>query len=300
VPGNLLALPPIASWRDLNELANALFRKLGASADAYKEVLNFTGGDDAGVSAFKNARHGDGINAGGMKQPEKWSAGGIEPRSLIFYQQVKELFSYFAGNLDSLGGLAPMSATIGQDKLLAEAAGAQLRDMADQNVDFVRKIFKALAYYEWTNPVKTRTIKKDVAGQMIDTEWNQDTKKGNLDYYDTNIDVYSLQNDSPTMQLQKLGLFVQQYILPFAPMLPQVGGNVDVEAIIKKAAALSNLKDAETFVTFPDDPMPQQQQQSGSTQQYIGAPQTPEGGGPQGVPPQGMSTDMMSQLMSAE
>jgi len=300
VPGNLLPLPPVASWRDLNELANALFRKLGASADAYKEVLVFAGGDDAGAIAYKGARHGDGINAGGMKQPETWSAGGIEPKSLVFYQQVKELFSYFTGNMDSLGGLAPATQTIGQDKLLAEAAGAQLRDMADQTVEFVRNIFKALAYYEWTNPIKTRTLKKNVAGQIIDVDWTQEAKQGNFDYYDIDIDVYSLQDDSPGMRLQKLGVVMQQYVLPLMPAIQQVGGYFDVESLMRTVSKYSNLPELETIVTFPDDPMPQTGSGQGSTQQYIGAPKTQQGGEPQGVPQQGLSQDMMSQLMASE
>lgn len=300
VPGNLLALPPIASWRDLNELGNAMFRKLGASADAYKEVLVFAGGDDAGTSAFKAARHGDGINAGGMKAPEKWSAGGIEPKSLLFYQQVKELFSYFAGNLSSLGGLAPMTQTIGQDRLLSEAASAQLRDMSDQTIDFVRKVFQALAYYEWTNPIKSRRLKKDVAGQKIDVDWNQDAKKGDFSYYDVDIDVYKMQDDSPGLRLQKLGAVMQQYVRPLLPVIQQSGGNFDIEALMKIVSQYASLPELETIITFPDDPAPQMQQAGNSMQQYIGTPKSPQGEEPQGVAPDGMSQDMMSQLLSAE
>jgi len=298
VPGNLLALPPIASWRDLNELSNALFRKLGASADAYKEVLNFAGGDDSGVSAFKNAKHGDGINAGGMRQPEKWSVGGVHAPSLAFQQVVKELQSYYMGSLDSLGGLAPMSATIGQDRLLAEAAGAQVRDMSDQVVDFVRKIFKALAYYEWTNPIKTRTIKKDIAGTLIDVEWNQDSKQGDFSYYDVDIDVHKMQDDSPSLRLQKLGVVMQQYVLPLMPAIQQMGGYLDVETLVKTVSQYANLPELQTIVTFPDDPMPQPKS-TGSTQQYIGASKSPQGGESQGVESDGASSDMIAQLMSS-
>jgi hypothetical protein len=298
VPGNLLALPPIASWRDLNELSNALFRKLGASADAYKEVLNFAGGDDAGVSAFKNAKHGDGINAGSVRQPEKWSAGGVHAPSLAFQQVVKELQSYYMGSLDSLGGLAPMSATIGQDRLLAEAAGAQVRDMADQVVDFVRKIFKALAYYEWTNPIKTRTVKKDIAGTLIDVEWNQDSKQGDFSYYDVDIDVHKMQDDSPSLRLQKLGVVMQQYVLPLMPAIQQMGGSLDVETLIKTVSQYANLPELQTIVTFPDDPMPQPQT-AGSTQQYIGAPKSAQGTESQGVESGGASSDMIAQLMAS-
>jgi hypothetical protein len=261
-------------------------------------VLNFEGGDDSGVSAFKNAKHGDGINAGGMRQPEKWSAGGVHAPSLAFQQVVKELQSYYMGSLDSLGGLAPMSATIGQDRLLAEAAGAQVRDMSDQVIDFVRKIFKALAYYEWTNPIKTRTVKKDIAGTLIDVEWNQDSKQGDFSYYDVDIDVHKMQDDSPSLRLQKLGIVMQQYVLPLMPAIQQMGGYLDVETLVKTVSQYANLPELQTIVTFPDDPMPQSQS-AGSTQQYVGAPKSTQGGESQGVESGGASPDMIAQLMAS-
>ncbi|KKL08791.1 hypothetical protein LCGC14_2572330, partial [marine sediment metagenome] len=148
VPGNLFPLPPVAVWRDLHELGNALFRKLGAQADSQKSVLGFRGGDDGSVQAFQKAKDGDGITWTGA-DPQKLTAGGVEAATLAFYLQVRDLNSYFAGNLDSLGGLAPMTQTVGQDKLLGEAAGAQMRDMADNVIKFNREVFEAFAWYEW-------------------------------------------------------------------------------------------------------------------------------------------------------
>jgi hypothetical protein len=297
VPGNLLALPPIATWRDLNELSNAVFRKLGMSADAYKEVLGFTTSDDANITAFKNAQHGSGMKFTGAK-PEKMTAGGIDTKSLAFWLQLKELQSYYGGNYDSTGGLAASTSTIGQDKLLAEAAGAQLRDMSDQTTDFIKKVFKALAYYEWGDPVKTRSLTKAIPGMSdkIPFEWGPGKKRGNFSDYNIEIDAYSRQDKSPQIQLQKLGAVMQQYVLPLAPMIQQAGGMIDVEALMRNVAKYANLPELAEVVTFPADPV-QPQQGSTTQQQYIGAPKTPGGGGSGSQGPS-QADAMVQQLMS--
>jgi len=45
VPGNVLPLPPVSLWRDLHNLGNTLFRKLGRQADAKKTIALFQGGN---------------------------------------------------------------------------------------------------------------------------------------------------------------------------------------------------------------------------------------------------------------
>jgi len=166
VPGNLFPLPPVALWRDLHELGNNLFRKLGRQADSKKTVAAFQGGNDDDANALKNASDGEGIKYSGQK-PESITVGGIDAPTLAFYMQVRDLFSYFAGNLDTLGGLAPQSSTVGQDKLLAQSASARLKTMSEQTIDFAKGIFKSLAFYEWEDPVKERTIEKFVPGTDI-------------------------------------------------------------------------------------------------------------------------------------
>ena len=71
VPGNLLPLAPIPTWRDLHHLANVLYRKLGNQADDQKTVLGFNATDETDIAAFQGASDGDGI-----------SYHGAEPKTL--------------------------------------------------------------------------------------------------------------------------------------------------------------------------------------------------------------------------
>ena len=261
VPGNLLPLPPVAIWRDLNELANALLRKLGFQADAQKTVQGFPGGQDGSVDAFKNARDGDGINYTGAK-PEKLEAGGIQQATLVMFEKARELSSYVAGNLDSIGGLAPMTQTVGQDKLLNEAANAQLRDMTAKTISAIKEIFYALAWYEWHDPIKSRMLEKKIpeTDLSIPVKWGPDERTGDFDVYDLDIDVYSLQDDSPSAKLQKLGAIVSQYIIPLAPLIQQSSGVIDAQKILADVARFSDMDEVNEWVTFIDQPAGQEGQ----------------------------------------
>ena len=297
VPGNIMPLPPVAVWRDLNDLGNAVLRKLGNQADSEKTVLGFRGGEGDAVKAFKKAKDGDGISWNAT-QPERLQAGGVNPRTLAFYTITKELSSYVEGNVDSLGGLAPMSETIGQDKLLSNAASVQLRDMAAETISTIRKVFYSLAYYEWNNPVKTRKLEKRVpeTDVSIPVKWNRDSKKGKFELFDLDIDVYSLQDDSPNLKLQKLNAIMSQFIIPLYPLIQQQQGTIDVQKILRDVARYSDTPEVGEYVTFVDQPM--QQGSGGPDSSTPGVPpSSPEA--PQSGAAQGGSADLIQQLLSS-
>jgi len=253
VPGNLMPAPPVLSWRDLHELGNSLYRKLGHQADSQKTALGFAGGDDEGAKNFKNARDGDGIRYKGQK-PERLTAGGVDPSTLAFFINTKDIFSYFAGNLDSLGGLGVQSDTVGQDKLISAASSAQLKDMASSVVDFSRNIFRALAYYEWNDLFRTRELERPIPGTDIKlvVPWNRNSRQGAFDTYDLDIDIFSLQDDSPSAKLQKISLVWQQWVLPMLPFIEQAGGQLNAKSILETVAKYADVPEVAEMIQFYD------------------------------------------------
>ena len=300
VPGNLLPLPPVSLWRDLHELSNKLFRKLGNSAEAAKTVMGFQGGEDETVQNFKKCSDGEGMRYSGAP-PVPLKTPGVDNPTLAFYLQCRDLFSYYAGNLDNLGGLEQQSQTLGQDKLLSAAAGAQMKDMQDKVAIFIRDIFRSIAHYEWNDPVKRRMLEKPIPGTdtTIQVEWNRDSKKGKFDMYDLDLDIYSLQDNSPGVRLQKLGVIMQQYIMPLAPQIQQAGGTIDVQKIISLVAKYSDFPELSEVVTFSDQPGngPAQGQPSGQPQNTT---RTYERTGGSGMSRQGADETLTQQLMAQQ
>ena len=297
VPGNLLPLPPVSLWKDLHELGNRLFRKLGKEAESFKSVLGFQGGDEESVNNFKNASDGDGIRYTGSP-PVPLQTSGVDQRTLAFYLQCRDLFSYFAGNLDNLGGLEPQAKTLGQDKLLTAAASAQMQDMADRTASVIRDIFYALAYYEWNDPVKKRKLEKPIPGteSNILVDWNRKSKKGKFEDYEIDIDVYSLQDNSPGVRLQKLGMIMQQYIMPLAGQIQQAGGTIDVQTIMKLVAKYSDFPELEDIVQW-SDVQPDNMKQGESQANQGGGDKTVTRVGQPGMSRQGADASLTQQLM---
>lgn len=255
VPGNLLPLPPVALWRDLHELGNSLFRKLGRQADSKKTVAAFQGGNDEDVDRLQKANDGEGIRYGAQK-PETITVGGIDAPTLAFYLQIQSLFSYFAGNLDNMGGLAVASDTVGQEKLISEAASARLNHMRAETIDFAKEIFKALAWYEWTDPVRERIVEKPVKGSTVSVRsvWSEETREGDFLDYNFDIDVYSMQDDTPATKLQKIMTALERIVFPGLPMLEAQGGQIDFQALLALVGELGNIPELQDMVKFQTPP----------------------------------------------
>lgn len=258
VPGNLLPLPPVAMWRDLHELGNSLFRKLGKQADVKKTVAAFQGGNEEDVLNLQKAADGEGIRYSGQK-PEAITVGGIDSATLAFFLQCNDIFGRFAGNLDLLGGLSPQSETVGQDKLMAESASARVNYMRSQTMQFAKGIFKALAWYEWTDPERKRVVVKTVPGDVsLSTvvEWSAETRKGDFLDYNFDIDVHSMEDDTPSLKLQKLGFALERFIIPLLPY----GQQINMARVVEIVSKWSNLPELEDVVLL-QQPMQGQEEQ---------------------------------------
>ncbi len=298
VPGNLLPLAPVQIWRDLHDLGNALFRKLADQGDSEKSVLGFGGGNDDSVIDFKNARDGDGITYKGQ-EPKELRAGGVNSNTLAFYLQTRDLSSYFAGNLDTLGGLSIASDTVGQDKLMSEAASAQLSDMSVRSIEAFEEVMYAVAYYEYHDPIKERTLEKKIPKTdiVVQTKFGPRDKQGEFSVYDLKVNVYSLQDDSPSTMLRKIGAIVTQYILPLAPLIEQSGGTIDVQRLLELIAKYSGVDEIGEIVQFMEPSSRNSAPIQSSSASSAAPPQTKP---PGGMSREGASAVVQQQLLAGQ
>lgn len=263
VPGNLLPLPPVSVWKDMHVLANQIYRKLSKQAVSKKNIAGILGGNDEEINRIKYAKDGEAVRIAGAKI-EKLDIGGIDNGNLAFFMQNRDLFSLLAGNLDSLGGLSPQSDTATQDKLINEAANARIQAMSDRTVDFCREIFKRLAWYTWTDPVRVRKFRKYASREFnlgVNIEWTPDTRDGDFLDYNFDIAVFSMQDDSPATRMQKLTNVFNTFILPALDIFREQGAYINMKALTDYIAKNANLPILGDIVKFME---PQAQQQTPS------------------------------------
>jgi hypothetical protein len=248
VPSNTMPLPPMAVLRDLNSLANGMFRKLDRQARRQKTILGVRSGKEKDGRKIIEANDGDTITLDDPKSSQEYKFGGIDQASLAFLVHVLDRFSYMAGNLDTMGGLSPQADTLGQEELLAGGSSQRINRMRNRVQKVLKQICEDVAYYLVNDPLIRLPLVKRVPKTDIEIpiEFTSEMVEGDFLQYNFSIQPHSLRDYSPEEQLNKIAQIFQQYVAPFAQLMAEQGKTIDFHAlfdVIGRYANLPELKD---------------------------------------------------------
>ncbi len=242
----------------LHDLANSLMRKLSRQAERQKKFGTYSGAGSDDAERFKNVNDGEMVRIDNPNDTKEMNTGGIDPSSLAFLLQVKDMFVYMAGNLDALGGLGPQSDTLGQDKLLAAGASMRIQDMQAHMTKFTRVVLEDVAWWLWTDTLYDPALFKQVPGSDIEIPVNPsfawENRIGMLTDYDIRIEPYSLQDRTPAERLNTLVQVFERFIVPYAPMLEAQGLTPDFAALMRLISKLSDSPELEDILIFTGQP----------------------------------------------
>jgi hypothetical protein len=252
VPNNLYPLPPVAVWRDMHDLANHVFRKLGRQAERQKTLLMVQKGGEFDGKQTVNADDGEAIAVQNPANVKEVRFGGADQMGLALFLQLKQIFSSNAGNLEILGGLSPQSQTLGQDQLLNTNASKRISEMQDRTVAFSKKVIRALAWYLWYSPHIEVPLTKPVPGTDVGVPINFTAEDREGDYLDYNMEIqpYSLQDETPSARLALINSIITGVLPAIMPFLQQQGGTIDTQKLFQMISQYSGMSDLDELVTF--------------------------------------------------
>ena len=301
VDGQTMPLAPGMVWRGLDETANGLFRKLARQAQRAKGVGLARGEDSEDAERIRAVSDGEVI---GVQNPDAVTEkmfGGIDQRNFGFLLQVKEMFSWVAGNLDALGGLGSQSETLGQDRLLFANANQRISGMQDMVIDFTNNVLQDYAYYLWHDPLEDYpvTVKPPAMNSPMELNLPAEERKSQ-DFYDHTFDIepYSMSFQSPQMRMQNVTQILQGVLMPLAPFMQQQQQMIDTRALVDLFASYADLEELKDVVVSQSQMMlknagtPPFVSESGvgGTEASMPMPRGPSmGGGGGAPPPQGQS-----------
>lgn len=270
VPDNILPLPPTALWRDLSELGNGLFRKMEAQAKRQKTILTYQRGGEKDAKSILTSGDGEAIGVDVPQSQQEINFGGVDQISLAFWLQVRDIFSWFAGNLDSIGGLSPQAETLGQDQMLAQNASKRIAGMQEKVTGVATRILRDLMWYLYYDPFIELPLARRIPGfeDLYVTElFSRSQLRG--EFLDFNFDIvpYSMQYRTPSMRVQSVLQFLERVVIPLLPMLQEQGIFVKMETLLKTISEYENLPELNGILEF------------------TGQVQAPSDGGPHGDPP---------------
>lgn len=255
VPGNIMPLSPSMQLYDLHCCANILFRKLQRQGERQKTIglVNVTGQEDG--TKIVNANDGDTYTVLDPNAAKEFSYGGINQQNFAFFLQVKELASYFAGNIETIAGLGPQADTLGQEQLLAATSSKRLQDYQENVYEFTKEIANDLAWYLWEDPLIELPLAKRLEGisKPIPFSWTPERREGDFLDYHLEIEPYSMQPKTPAQRLMLLERMVQQTIAPLLPIIQQQGGTFDIKRFLELYAKYSNMAEMEDIIIFNEE-----------------------------------------------
>jgi len=253
VPSNIMPLPPVAIWKDLHDLGNELYLKLGRQALRQKSILPFRGGSDEDAEAIRESSDGDILRVDG-EVPQEVSYGGPQQVNLAMFLGVNELVNRHFGNLDSLGGLSPTAETLGQEEMLSQNANQRIIFMRRRVDCFVDGILTDLAHYLYNDPLVSMPLTKRVPRTSVEVPftWTPDSRRGNPSLYRISIEPYSLQYRNPQVQVGRVLSHIQNLILPVLPVLEAQGIGVNFDALLKMIAEKEDLPELADVLFFQE------------------------------------------------
>lgn len=259
VPGNVMPSPPAAGWIELNDIMNRLFTKLGRQAERQK-TLTFASGSaasDGSGQRIAEAEDGQVIKVDNAQDVREAQYGGIHPGNMAFAMQLKELFSYLAGNLDAIGGLSAQGDTLGQEKIIKSSSSQMVQDAADKVIKFTTGIVSDLGFYIYDDPVAEIPLSMKVRGieQDIPFQWSPEDRKEAYVKYRIKLEPYSMQSKSPGSRIQSIFTIMSQVLLPMQQQMTEQGVELDVETLMEVVAKYSDLPELQDILRIGGVPI---------------------------------------------
>ncbi len=296
VPGNTMPLPPVATLIDMHDLANRVFRKLGRQAERQKDVVGYRGSAEQDAKNVQTSADGEVIRMDDPQNVNTYKFGGIDDKNLAFLLQVKNLFNYYGGNIDSLGGLGPQTGTVGQDKLIAESASRRLADFQESTKTFAKSVCSAVSHFIYHDETSMLELEKSVPNTDLKVPFVYKSDRKDADFFDFNFDIepHSMASQTPGEKMQSLRELVNTFIGPLLPSLQQQGISIDGREIISLASELSQLPELKNIFTGIEPVAPQATPQPQNRQTEIVRTNRP------GATPRGQDDAMARMLMSGD
>lgn len=253
---NILPSPPVSDMADMHEALNGVYRKFLKRALNQKNIIPVPGGSDTDVDRINKTPDGHAVKVDGAAPPGEISYGANNEMNVLAIARMQSDSSYYSGGLESIAGLGPQSATLGQDQMLAASAGKAVQALQDLTVDFTRDVMRSLAWYWWNEP-QTYNVEVPIEGfpgESVPTQITPEMREGYWLDLNFEINPYSLQSDTPGSRLNTIMEMLTKLLIPGAPLMMPQGVGINWQEVVREIGHLANIPNLENLLMFQTPP----------------------------------------------
>ena len=232
IPGSTIPIPPIFTLMEMDAAINKLYAKSREGAERLKKIGVFEAGNEKDAETVQSAKYGEMIGLNNAASVKELTLGGVVPEIWDFLGFTLAQFSEQAG----ITGLdyRMKSKTATQDQMLLANSSRGLEFMSGKTHRFAESIGEKLMSEIWQNPTfQISAIKKFAGLDDIPVMYDYLEQEGELLDYQLEVEMYSMQRNSPQETFSKMWQLLTGWVLPTAPMAAQQGKMPNIPAITK-------------------------------------------------------------------
>jgi hypothetical protein len=298
VPGNCLPLPLVAKIRDVHDLLNTVAANNGEDASAELSVLAFERTAAKDADNLLDAPRNGTVAVDKLDKLKSFRWGGIQPANLAVQDALRRDINYYSGNIEVLGGQAVQANTLGQERMVKESASTQINAIRIAFADFVTRCIKRVAWYELTDPLLDRIVRRRITGtdRFVEVRVTPDRLaplESRFHELNFRIKPYSMESRTPEEQFLALGqlIGVAAQAGQLGEMIGAQGIQPRFEGLLRvgaRALGLDDLVDDAFDFTAPPtvpvqtargrDPRPPQQITRQTIHTHVQGPERPDPG----------------------
>jgi len=221
VPDNPFPVAPVGIWRDLNDMANRLCKKLLNQGDRQKDGLLYKSAYADTAQAMIDAGDGFTIACDDPTSVVPVSLGGQNQDTERALSQVAYWYNLVAGNPDQMGGMKTGADTATGQEILQANSSITIEDMRDIISDCMGDISSKQAWYLHNDPmIEMPLSKRSSGGEMIQMWLTPEERRGSWLDYTFRIVKRSMQSIDPAIRTKRIMDYCTN-VVPAAVMAAQ-------------------------------------------------------------------------------
>lgn len=254
VPDNPFPIAPVGVWRDLNVMANEIFKKFMGQSERQKDILLYAPQLADVADAIRTALDGEAIACNDPKGINVASFGGQNPDNERMIQQLRGWFNYMAGNPDQLMGIGTEADTATEFQGNQANATVRIQDMRDMISDIQANISSKHAWFFHIDPLMFSPgqpgiplIRRATGSQPVQIWLTPEQRRGDILYYGFEIVKRSMTILEPNLRAKRLLEFHTNTVPALtqsAMMMMQMGVQFNLPRALMQAAEEMGIADA--------------------------------------------------------
>lgn len=281
---------------DIHNFINMQYQRIFIKEDQSAEIFTYHGGAEDDANAIREAADGEMVQVNDNSAVQRRRKGGTNPQALGTAIHARQLFDDQSGHVRQMG---PIADTARAESLIQQNISRLVKDMQNTFRAFAQKVYQSIAWYEWTNPARSRKveIKRGKNGKALEDMWSPEIRQGDFARFEIKIVPESFEFRSSEEQAARVMRAMQGVVIPAMQLPSRKPVVLDSPGFVKRYAELEGIDDElSQFVDFSETAVPnaggQARIPAGAT---VGGPQN---GGLRPAPQEDLEQRVLAQAMS--